>query len=222
MFFLLIATLAYQTIEVTSADTVFKCTDANGHILFSDQPCKADTVEILSMPDAPVTTPGYYPPLSGDSRLQSFDDRESDSVDSYGYAPPQYCEIDVSSWEQHVDQYKIKLKNCGKKHSGKSIESMERSLKVGRNRDMKNHSDTAKELHRKSMNELGCRVSWRQKHKKHGKKYFRGDRCIEDCGGHAAGYDWAREKEIVDCNNCYGTPPSASFTEGCMAYVSDK
>lgn len=48
---------------------------------------------------------------------------------------------------------------------------------------------------------------------------FGGYECTEDCSGHKAGYDWAEENDISDDNDCSGN--SASFSEGCQAYVED-
>lgn len=211
-----------HTVEEINADTVFKCTDANGHILFSDQPCKADSVEILSMPDEPVPTLGNDPSMSVDSSLQPIEDEQSNLIDSRDYVPSQSCEMDMSAWKLHMKEYRQRKKNCGSKHSSKSIQQLEQNLKAERNRDMKKHSETSRESRSKKMGELGCHLSLRKSHKKHGKNYFRGERCTEDCGGHVAGYNWAGEKDIHDCFSCYRTPPSPSFTEGCMAFVMGK
>ncbi|RVO57770.1 hypothetical protein [Sinorhizobium meliloti] len=48
---------------------------------------------------------------------------------------------------------------------------------------------------------------------------FGGYECTEDCSGHKAGYEWAEENAISDDNDCSGN--SASFSEGCQAYVED-
>lgn len=42
--------------------------------------------------------------------------------------------------------------------------------------------------------------------------------CTEDCGGHDAGFDWARDQGITDTSECSGD--SQSFVEGCQAYAS--
>jgi len=42
------------------------------------------------------------------------------------------------------------------------------------------------------------------------------DECTEDCSGHNAGWEWAKEHEIFDPDNCGGN--SDSFIEGCKAY----
>lgn len=48
---------------------------------------------------------------------------------------------------------------------------------------------------------------------------FRGYPCTVDCSGHNAGYDWAEENDISDASDCNGN--SASFNEGCEAYVEE-
>jgi hypothetical protein len=42
--------------------------------------------------------------------------------------------------------------------------------------------------------------------------------CTEDCSGHEAGFDWARDEGVTDSSDCSGS--SQSFVEGCEAYVS--
>lgn len=39
--------------------------------------------------------------------------------------------------------------------------------------------------------------------------------CTDDCSGHEAGFEWAKENGITD-GSCYGN--SVSFVEGCQAY----
>jgi len=39
--------------------------------------------------------------------------------------------------------------------------------------------------------------------------------CTDDCSGHEAGFEWAKENEITD-GDCY--TESESFNEGCRAY----
>jgi hypothetical protein len=39
--------------------------------------------------------------------------------------------------------------------------------------------------------------------------------CLDDCSGHDAGFEWARNNGITD-GSCYGD--SQSFVEGCQAY----
>jgi hypothetical protein len=41
--------------------------------------------------------------------------------------------------------------------------------------------------------------------------------CTEDCGGHNAGFEWAREHDVTDASECGGN--SRSFEEGCEAYA---
>lgn len=40
--------------------------------------------------------------------------------------------------------------------------------------------------------------------------------CTDDCSGHEAGFEWAKENGVTD-GSCYGD--SASFIEGCQAYA---
>jgi hypothetical protein len=42
--------------------------------------------------------------------------------------------------------------------------------------------------------------------------------CTEDCSGHDAGFEWARDQGITDESECDGQ--SQSFIEGCEAYAS--
>jgi len=42
--------------------------------------------------------------------------------------------------------------------------------------------------------------------------------CTEDCSGHDAGFEWAREHDVTDATECSGD--SQSFVEGCEAYAS--
>ncbi len=49
---------------------------------------------------------------------------------------------------------------------------------------------------------------------------FMGYRCIADCSGHEAGYEWAEENNIDDPDDCGGN--SDSFIEGCKAYADDQ
>lgn len=41
--------------------------------------------------------------------------------------------------------------------------------------------------------------------------------CTEDCGGHDAGFEWAKENGVTDAGDCSGS--STSFVEGCEAYA---
>lgn len=40
--------------------------------------------------------------------------------------------------------------------------------------------------------------------------------CTDDCGGHEAGFEWAKENGVTD-GSCFGN--STSFNEGCQAYA---
>jgi hypothetical protein len=42
--------------------------------------------------------------------------------------------------------------------------------------------------------------------------------CTNDCSGHEAGFDWARDQGVADVSECSGS--SQSFVEGCEAYAS--
>ena len=42
--------------------------------------------------------------------------------------------------------------------------------------------------------------------------------CTDDCGGHDAGFEWAREQGVTDSSEC--SRDSQSFVEGCEAYAS--
>lgn len=50
-------------------------------------------------------------------------------------------------------------------------------------------------------------------------QYFGDYPCTDDCSGHVAGYEWAREKGIADPDDCGGN--SQSFIEGCMQYAEE-
>ena len=41
--------------------------------------------------------------------------------------------------------------------------------------------------------------------------------CTDDCSGHDAGFEWAKDHDILDSSNCGGK--SQSFIEGCEAYA---
>lgn len=43
--------------------------------------------------------------------------------------------------------------------------------------------------------------------------------CTQDCSGHQAGYDWAKDKDISSTDDCGGN--SQSFIEGCYEYVNE-
>lgn len=49
--------------------------------------------------------------------------------------------------------------------------------------------------------------------------YFMGYPCTDDCSGHRAGYQWAKDSGIDDPDDCRGK--SNSFIEGCRAYAED-
>lgn len=46
---------------------------------------------------------------------------------------------------------------------------------------------------------------------------FGGYPCTIDCSGHEAGYNWAREHDIENPEDCAGN--SQSFIEGCQAFA---
>lgn len=50
-----------------------------------------------------------------------------------------------------------------------------------------------------------------------GSWFYRGRSCLDDCSGHLAGYEWAKEKDLLDYNSC--NTGSFSFDEGCELYV---
>ena len=54
---------------------------------------------------------------------------------------------------------------------------------------------------------------------------FGGYKCILDCSGHRAGYQWAESYHVTDADECEKilerTPNRTSFYEGCMTYVED-
>ena len=41
--------------------------------------------------------------------------------------------------------------------------------------------------------------------------------CTDDCGGHDAGFEWAKENGVTDESECSGD--SQSFIEGCEAFA---
>ncbi len=41
--------------------------------------------------------------------------------------------------------------------------------------------------------------------------------CTDDCGGHDAGFEWAKENGVTDASECSGS--STSFVEGCEAFA---
>lgn len=50
-----------------------------------------------------------------------------------------------------------------------------------------------------------------------GAMYYRGNRCLDDCSGHMAGYAWAERNFIKDERMCGGY--SRSFYEGCVSFA---
>jgi hypothetical protein len=50
--------------------------------------------------------------------------------------------------------------------------------------------------------------------------FFRGRQCIDDCSGHVAGYNWAKDRGISKVEGCYGK--SISFRDGCLIYVDER
>ncbi len=45
------------------------------------------------------------------------------------------------------------------------------------------------------------------------------DDCTQDCSGHEAGFEWAKENNIEDPYDCTGT--TQSFIEGCEVYANE-
>lgn len=43
--------------------------------------------------------------------------------------------------------------------------------------------------------------------------------CLDDCSGHEAGFEWAKENAVYDASLCLGD--SNSFVEGCKAYAEE-
>jgi len=52
-------------------------------------------------------------------------------------------------------------------------------------------------------------------------RYFGGYHCTDHCKGHAAGFQWARQRRIANPNDCTGGP-SQSHIQGCRAYCRDR
>ena len=46
-----------------------------------------------------------------------------------------------------------------------------------------------------------------------GTYYFKGRKCEQTCEGHVAGFEWAKDNEIINFNRC--STESPSFNEGC-------
>jgi hypothetical protein len=53
-----------------------------------------------------------------------------------------------------------------------------------------------------------------------GSSTFHGYDCTQDCSGHKAGYEWAKEHGIDDPDKCGGD--SESFKQGCRAYAEEQ
>jgi len=54
-------------------------------------------------------------------------------------------------------------------------------------------------------------------YEKDGYTYFDSYVCTDNCSGHIAGFNWAKDKKITDSNDCGGK--SQSFIEGCRVYA---
>lgn len=52
-----------------------------------------------------------------------------------------------------------------------------------------------------------------------GRWFFMGTACTGDCGGHMAGYQWAKSLGVSKREACGGRSPS--FNEGCLLYIED-
>lgn len=50
--------------------------------------------------------------------------------------------------------------------------------------------------------------------------HYKGYRCTQDCSGHRAGYEWARDKGLSERAQCGGK--SRSFIEGCYSWVAEQ
>lgn len=44
--------------------------------------------------------------------------------------------------------------------------------------------------------------------------------CTQDCSGHEAGFEWARDNDVTDSSECGGS--SQSFIEGCEAFIEER
>jgi hypothetical protein len=49
---------------------------------------------------------------------------------------------------------------------------------------------------------------------------YKGYSCTDDCSGHDAGYEWAKDNGVDNSNDCDGD--SNSFIEGCEAYAEEQ
>jgi hypothetical protein len=54
----------------------------------------------------------------------------------------------------------------------------------------------------------------------HGRRWFHGRPCTQDCSGHEAGYAWAARKGITSPLDCSGN--SRSFVSGCEVYAEER
>lgn len=50
-----------------------------------------------------------------------------------------------------------------------------------------------------------------------GRWFFRGNQCSDDCSGHIAGYEWAKEMDFLEYEKC--KTGNTSFDEGCESFV---
>ena len=46
------------------------------------------------------------------------------------------------------------------------------------------------------------------------------DYCTQDCSGHEAGFEWARDNEVTDESDCGGN--SQSFYDGCVQFAEER
>ena len=46
------------------------------------------------------------------------------------------------------------------------------------------------------------------------------DYCTDDCSGHEAGFEWARDNEVTDESECGGN--SQSFHDGCVQFAEER
>ncbi|HEX7802307.1 MAG TPA: hypothetical protein VF471_06075 [Pseudoxanthomonas sp.] len=46
------------------------------------------------------------------------------------------------------------------------------------------------------------------------------DYCTQDCSGHEAGFEWARDNEVTDESDCGGN--SQSFYDGCVQFADER
>lgn len=48
--------------------------------------------------------------------------------------------------------------------------------------------------------------------------YYKGFPCTQDCQGHIAGYNWARDRSLMNIQDV--DTNSNSFLEGCQSYIN--